>query len=185
MAIQTDSPCLDADIADFDFQIDTILKEKEHIYEQEPSLDRETADSYGLEDYEYVRVESTYSRGGVGSVDGITKNHHSAELGADYEGYYIHAYNTRRDAPQTKIVKISKAEAEKIFNAWVEQYPSGALSAEMHRGSHLLNILAKWHLLVATKMSLKRSLELKQLLEDDKNASPSIWGERCSCSAKC
>jgi len=94
------------------------IKSKPPIFRsQEPGLDRKDANKYGFQDYDYVRVESSYSRG---------SSPHEKHLGENYEGYYIHGYNTGYGKPSTKIVPITKQQAEELWVKDAERYPDSA-----------------------------------------------------------
>ena len=93
-------------------KLNEIQNKKVVFKSQEPSLTREDANKYGFEDYKFVRVESSYSRG---------YNPHPNFLNIDiggkaYEGYYIHGYNTEIGKPSTKVIPITKEQAEEIWN---------------------------------------------------------------------
>ena len=65
----------------------------------------EDKNKYGFQDFDYIRVESTYGRG---------NKYHKEVLGENYEGYYIHGYNTSVGKPKKKILPISREQAIKI-----------------------------------------------------------------------
>ena len=87
-------------------QLDELKNKKVEFYSQEPFLDLEDKDKYGFQDFDYIRVESTYGRG---------NEYHKEVLGENYEGYYIHGYNTSVGKPKKKILPISKEQAIKIW----------------------------------------------------------------------
>ena len=98
---------------DKEFELNRLNKELEELknkklefYSQEPSLDLEDKEKYGFQDFDYVRVESTYGRG---------NKYHKDILGESYEGYYIHGYNTSKGKPEKKILPITKEQA---INIW-------------------------------------------------------------------
>lgn len=64
------------------------------------------ADVYGFNEFDRVRMQNTKYR----------KGQHVEELGEDYVGYYIFGYNTDRDRPLKKILKITEEEAKKIYD---------------------------------------------------------------------
>lgn len=104
-------------------------KNKKPVFKaQEPSLTRETANSYGFEDYEFVRVESSYSRPDLNEPF-IGKPLWKKEFGEDFEGYYIHGYNNSKTKPSTKVLKITKEEAEAIWNEELESYENKNIAA--------------------------------------------------------
>jgi hypothetical protein len=101
------------------------LKSKTPVfYSQEPNLNRADANRYGFQDYSYIRVESTYSR--------WTRRDkpHAKILGEDYEGYYIHGYNTEVGKPDTRILPITKEQAEELYKKEVEKYPQSAYEVD-------------------------------------------------------
>jgi hypothetical protein len=101
------------------------LKSKEKIFfKQEINLSRTDANKYGFQEYDYVRTESTYSRWNKDNKP------HVNELGQNYEGYYIHGYNTENGRPSTKIVPITKKQAEELWEKEVEDYPYSAYDAD-------------------------------------------------------
>lgn len=100
-------------------KIDKIQSKPAELYDQEPTLTREDANIYGLEDFTYVRLESVYSRPTLYNKDDYgydSYKEHRDVLGDNYKGYYIHGYNTERGKPSTKIVPITKEQAIEIFN---------------------------------------------------------------------
>ena len=104
-------------------------KNKKPVFKaQEPSLTRETANSYGFEDYEFVRVESSYSRPDLNEPF-FGKPLWKKEFGEDFEGYYIHGYNSSKTKPSTKVLKITKEEAEAIWNEELEKYENKNIAA--------------------------------------------------------
>jgi len=94
------------------------------FYSQEPNLNRADANRYGFQDYSYIRVESTYSR--------WTRRDkpHAKILGEDYEGYYIHGYNTEVGKPDRRILPITKEQAEELYKKEVEKYPQSAYEVD-------------------------------------------------------
>jgi hypothetical protein len=101
------------------------LKSKPPVfYSQEPNLDKADADKYGFQDYSYVRVESTYSR--------WEKDYkpHNEVLGENYEGYYIHGYNTQIGKPNKRILSITKEQAEELYKKEVQKYPEAGYEVE-------------------------------------------------------
>jgi hypothetical protein len=96
-------------------ELEKITSKKPVFYSQEPGLNREEANSYGFEEFVYVRVESSYSR---------KDNPFPEYLGENYKGYYIYGYNTRDDRPATKVIPITKKQAEEIWNRRIIQSPS-------------------------------------------------------------
>ena len=96
-----------------------LLKNKKVEFKsQEPNLDNTDKNKYGFQEYDYVRVESIYSRPEIFGEPLWQK-----EFGKDFEGYYIHGYNTDKTKPSTKVLKITKEEAETIWRKEVERYP--------------------------------------------------------------
>jgi len=107
-------------------EVEEIKNKPPKFFSQEPDLTREDANKYGLEDYEYVRVESSYSRG----FDPHPTFLNNKIGGGPYEGYYIHGYNTRHGKPGTKIVPITKTQAEDLWIKAAERYPSSAYEVQ-------------------------------------------------------
>ena len=96
-----------------------ILKNKKVIFDtQEPYLDREDSNKYGFKEFTWVRVESSHGR--------KYNNPFPEFLGKNYQGYYIHGYNTdtRDGQPATKAIAITKEEAEKLWEKSVERFPA-------------------------------------------------------------
>jgi hypothetical protein len=86
------------------------LKNKEPEFStQETTLDKTEKAEYDLQEYEEVRTESTYTR-----WDWRSKPH-SKILGENYEGYYIHAFNVGMGTKISRVIPITKEQAEKIF----------------------------------------------------------------------
>ncbi len=93
------------------------IKNKKPIFNtQEPGLTREDANKYGFEDYTFVRVESSHGRNYA--------NPFPEFLGEGYQGYYIHGYNTERGKPSTKVIPITKKEAENLWKKENERHIS-------------------------------------------------------------
>jgi len=113
-------PGLEEEINNLRKEITTLKKTfSSNLTTQEPTVDRKTANKYGFEDYSYVRVESTYSRKEIYNKSYFgydSYQEHRDALGENYEGYYIHGYNTERNKPQIKILPITREEAIAIFN---------------------------------------------------------------------
>ncbi len=96
-----------------------LLKNKKVEFKsQEPNLDNTDKNKYGFQEYDYVRVESIYSRPEI-----FGETLWQKEFGKDFEGYYIHGYNTDNTKPSTKVLKITKEEAETIWKKEVKKYP--------------------------------------------------------------
>ena len=87
-------------------KLEELKSKKVEFHSQEPYLDLEDKEKYGLQDFDYIRVESTYSRG---------NEYHTDSLGENYEGYYIHGYNTAKGKPEKKILPITKEQAIEIW----------------------------------------------------------------------
>ena len=87
-------------------KLEELKNKKVEFYSQEPFLDLEDKEKYGFQDFDYIRVESTYGRG---------NEYHKDILGENYEGYYIHGYNTSTGKPKKKILPITKEQA---INIW-------------------------------------------------------------------
>lgn len=96
----------DFELSKLNKQLDELKNKKVEFYSQEPYLNLEDKNKYGFQDFDYVRVESTYGRG---------NKYHKEVLGENYEGYYIHGYNTSVGKPNKKILPISKEQAIKIW----------------------------------------------------------------------
>lgn len=90
-------------------KLEELEGKKVEFYSQEPHLYLEDIEKYGFQDFDYVRVESTYSRGNKFYTD---------ILGESYEGYYIHGYNMAPGKPQKKILPITKEQAIKIWEKY-------------------------------------------------------------------
>ena len=106
-------------------ELEDLLNKETKLGSQEPNIDRVDADKYGFQDYDYVRVESTYSRWDRGNKP------HVEVLGENYEGYYIHGYNVRySEVPSTRIIPITKEQAEELWKKEVESYPKSAFELE-------------------------------------------------------
>ena len=88
-------------------QLNELRNKKVEFYSQEPYLNLEDKKKYGFDDFDYIRVESTYGRG---------NEYHKDILGENYEGYYIHGYNTATGKPKKKILPITKRQAEEIWS---------------------------------------------------------------------
>lgn len=107
-------------------EFEDLLNKETKLTTQEPNLNREDADKYGFKGYNYVRVESTYSR-----WENKGYKPHSEILGEDYEGYYINGYNTQAASPySTRILPITREQAEEIWKEEVKNYPTSALVLE-------------------------------------------------------
>lgn len=106
-------------------ELEQIKLKKPVFTTQEPNLSREDANKYGFYDYSYVRVESTYSRWNKNVTPNLSQRNqpHIEELGEDYEGYYIHGYNTKLGKPEKKILPITKEQAEELWQAEIDRYP--------------------------------------------------------------
>jgi len=87
-------------------KLEELKNKKVVLYSQEPYLTVEDKDKYGFQDFDYIRVESTYGRG---------NEYHKDILGENYEGYYIHGYNTSTGKPKKKILPITKEQAIEIW----------------------------------------------------------------------
>jgi len=87
-------------------KLEELENKKVEFYSQEPFLDLEDKEKYGFQDFDYIRVESTYGRG---------NKYHKDILGENYEGYYIHGYNTSTGKPKKKILPITKEQAIGIW----------------------------------------------------------------------
>jgi hypothetical protein len=97
------------------------LENKKIVFKtQEPTLDAEDRNKYGFKEYDYVRVESSYSRTKTIGLDGPLWQKY---FGKDFEGYYIHGYNTEKGKPDTKVLKITKEQAENIWKKQNEKNP--------------------------------------------------------------
>jgi hypothetical protein len=144
-----------------------------NFYSQESHLTIQEKNEYGFKEYDYVRVESSYSRG---------SNPHEKFLGKNYEGYYIHGYNalyitdTRNDRPSTKILPITKEQAEKIWRREIEEYPINALESKDR--NDLLNL--KDDIAEYEPEKLKKSIKdyqdkLTVIIDNYKNVKPGDW----------
>ncbi len=126
---------------------------------QEPNLGLEDAIKYGFKGYSYVRVESSYGRG---------SDPYPKFLGKDYEGYYIHGYNTERGKPETKIVPISKEEAKSLWQKEIDFYPNHpAIGYDVDERQAIYSLPDD-----------KRRLE--RLEKDFKTIKPEDWGKNAA-----
>lgn len=116
-------------LKDLNKKLNDIFKIPIKLTTQETYLEPEDKVKYELEDFTYTRVESTYSRPEI--YDQSKKYLYDEYapyrevLGENYEGYYIHGYNTSGKR-ETKIIPISRKEAERLFfknNSKEQQYP--------------------------------------------------------------
>ena len=94
-------------------QLEELQNQTPVFKKQETSLDREDANKYGFQDYDFVRTESTYSRDRrpYDTSAPLWEKH----FGKDFEGYYIHGYNTAHGKPDTKVIPITKEQAEELW----------------------------------------------------------------------
>jgi len=162
------------------------VKNKELTFEaQENYVNKEDRNKYGFQDYQFVRTESTYSRWNKGTKPSlILRNQpHIEELGENYEGYYIHGYNTNNSKNKKKILPITKEEAKKIWEQNISESDLSYTGYEPGDRQLLLNL----------KGNIKRREELredlKKIKEEDFNVgvqhkvnvellrklSPSTW----------
>jgi hypothetical protein len=139
-------------------ELEKVKSKKPVFFSQEPNLSREEADNYGFQDFSYVRVESSYSRG---------DNQFPEYLGQNYQGYYIHGYNTEQGKPSTKIVPITKAQAEEIWSRGRDNNPLSGY--ELEDRNIIFRIQEKINSIDRNK---KRKIELEERL---KSVSPSDW----------
>lgn len=144
------------------------LKSKKPVfYTQEPSLNREEANSYGFEEFEYVRVESSYGRG---------ENPFQEYLGLNYKGYYIHGYNTREGRPATKVIPITKKQAEEIWNRRIADNPSRAYEVKDYQKIYSLEQQIEWNNPERNLKELQEAEDEKSKLKQKFNSiSPSDW----------
>lgn len=134
---------------------------------QEPNLTREKANEYGFQDFVFIRVESSYSRG---------ENKFPEFLGKNYEGYYIHGYNTEEGMPKRKAVPITKEQAEEIWNEEKERYPEGSLEVEDRQQIFRLKSEIKDYNPEKLRKRLKEGKDkLHELKEKLKTVKPSDW----------
>ena len=148
-------------------ELEELKSKKPVFYTQEPSLNREEANSYGFEEFEYVRVESSYGRG---------ENPFQEYLGLNYKGYYIHGYNTQQGRPGTKVIPITKKQAEEIWNRRIVDYPFGVYEVKDYQKIYSLQQQIEWN-------NPERNLKELQEAEDEKSKlnqkfnsiSPSDW----------
>ncbi len=96
----------DSELHKLNKRLEELKNKKVEFHSQEPYLDLEDKEKYGFQDFDYIRVESTYGRG---------NKYHKDSLGENYEGYYIHGYNTVKGKPENKILPITKEQAIKIW----------------------------------------------------------------------
>ena len=96
----------DFELHELNKQLNALKNKKVEFHSQEPFLNLEDKEKYGFQDFDYIRVESTYGRG---------NEYHKDDLGENYEGYYIHGYNTSAGKPKKKILPISKEQAKEIW----------------------------------------------------------------------
>ena len=106
-------------------ELEQIKLKKPVFTTQEPNVTRKDANKYDFYDYTYVRVESTYSRWDKNVTPKLYLRNqpHIEELGEDYEGYYIHGYNTELGKPEKKILPITKEQAKELWQAEIDRYP--------------------------------------------------------------
>jgi hypothetical protein len=100
-------------------EIKTIETTPQVLTTQEPTVAYEDKLKYDVGDYEYARVESTYSRPEIYDTTKYGYEsylEHRNTLGDNYEGYYIHAYSTQAAKPYKQIIPITRQQAEDIFN---------------------------------------------------------------------
>ena len=92
------------------------------LYSQEIYLYKDAAAQYGVDNYDYVRLENTFSRA-PGARFSVLED-------LNYSGYYIHAYNTRnQDGDHRRVIKITNDEAEAIFNKHIESSPKNFIDS--------------------------------------------------------
>ena len=94
---------------------DLILNKEIVFKDQEPNLNLEDKKKYEFNNFAYTRVQNT---------EGIRKGDHKEALG-DYSGYYIFGYNVGGEGPDSKILKVTKEEAEEIWKKAFLLYPEG------------------------------------------------------------
>lgn len=144
---------------------DKILDKPPVFKSQEPTLDRKDANKYGFQEYTYVRVESTYSRWDKNKkpILILRNQPHIEKLGEDYEGYYIHGYNTEQGKPETKIVPITKEQAKELWQKDIDEKPN-----KLGNGYEVEDQQDLYRLVTNTT-------RLRELEENFKKAKPEDW----------
>ena len=118
------------ELDEYNKQLSEILSKKPVFDKQEPSLDLEDKKKYGFDDFDYIRVESSHGRGYT--------NPFPEFLGEGYQGYYIHGYNTDKNKPSTKVIPITKAQAEAIWQKENEKYGNTFYEVEVQQNIYRL-----------------------------------------------
>lgn len=150
-------------------KLSTLENKKPIFYKQEPTLDLEDISKYGFKDYSYVRVESSYSRQQIFD-EPLWEKH----FGKDFEGYYIHGYNTEKGKPDTKVLKITKEEAENIWKKQVDTNPFWGMEYNEQQEHHRLK---NEILLLTQDDSIKwKIISLKRKIEEIKLGTNSLAG---------
>jgi hypothetical protein len=85
-----------------------------------PTFENSNEIFYHVKGFDYGRIQHTTNRPGD----------HKKELG-DYEGYYIFAYNTRKDLPDHYIEPISDEKARKIWEAQETKYLNAYITNQL------------------------------------------------------
>lgn len=146
------------------------LKNKKAVFKsQEANLNRKDANKYGFKEYTFVRVESSYSRG---------DHSYSKFLGDNYEGYWIHGYNTDSNKPSTKIIPITKEQAEEIWKEENKDYENFR-SFELEDRNVVLTLQSELNALKDIEnlknILIREELELENLEETLKNTTSEKW----------